>query len=814
MESEAEVTMGRVVLHVGGLHWATSAHGMERVLEGRPGVVGVEANAVSQTATVTFDKTRTTVDDLEAWVRDCGFHCAGESLPSHVCAPDAASEAIHGGAHHHPADAPASSEVAERASHGQVGHEAHLAGRSAQGAHAGHGGTAMSPHDAMGHGGHAGMSMAGMVRDMRNRFVVAAVLSVPIMLFSPMGRDMFGFGLPAPFGLRDDVVAFVLSLPVVFYSGWIFFDGALRALRNRTLDMMVLVALAIAAGWLYSVWVTFAGGGEVFYEAAAVLTTFVLLGHWFEMRARGGANDAIRTLLDLAPPRATVIRDGVEVDLPTSEVVVGDLVLVRPGSKVPVDGVVRDGQSEVDESMVTGESLPVAKDPGSQVIGASMNTTGTLRVEATKVGSDSALAQIVALVQQAQNSKAPGQRLADRAAFWLVLVAILGGLATFAAWTLTGHSVQTALLFAITVVVITCPDALGLATPTAIMVGTGLGAKRGVLFKNATALEMSARIDTVVMDKTGTLTRGEPDVTEVVAIGGDPRLDLVAAVERESEHPLAAAVVAHAQAQGVRTVTATGFRNVPGHGATAIVDGHQVAVGNRRLMESLGIDKATAGAICDRIADQGQTAVFASVNNVVVAVIGLADAPRMSSAAAVRALHERGARVVMLTGDNRATAERIAAQLGIDTVIADVLPGDKAARIAQLQAEGRTVAMVGDGVNDAPALAQADLGIAIGAGTDVAIETADVVLMRSDPLDIPTALTIGRGTLRKMRQNLGWAVGYNAIALPVAAGVFAGIGLTLRPEIAALSMSGSSLIVAVNALMLKRLRLPDASTTP
>ncbi len=657
------------------------------------------------------------------------------------------------------------------------------------------------------------MSMAAMAADMRNRFVTAAVLSVPITLYSPMGRDLLGFGLPAPFGARDDVFALILSLPVVFYAGWIFFDGAARALRNKTLDMMVLVAVAIAAGWLYSLSVTLTGGGEVFYEAAAVLTTFVLLGHWFEMRARGGANDAIRTLLDLAPPRATVIRDGAEVEVPTSEVMVGDLVLVRPGSKFPVDGRVREGQSEVDESMVTGESLPVSKEPGSEVIGASINTTGTLRVEATKVGTDTALAQIVALVQQAQNSKAPGQRLADRAAFWLVLVAIVGGLATFLTWWLTGSTVQTALLFAITVVVITCPDALGLATPTAIMVGTGLGARRGVLFKNATALETSARVDTVVMDKTGTLTKGQPEVTHVHPIGDDPQLALVAAVERESEHPLASAVVAYALAQGISVRSADGFLNIPGQGATARVDGHRVAVGNRRLMESERIDLATAGAVQDGIADAGQTAVFAAVDGQVTAIIGLADAPRDTSAAAVRALHDQGVRVVMLTGDNRATADRIAAQLGIDTVIADVLPGDKAAQVASLQQAGHTVAMVGDGVSDAPALAQADLGIAIGTGTDVAIETADLVLMRSDPLDVPTALAIGRGTLRKMRQNLGWAIGYNTIALPIAAGVLAGWGLTLRPEAAALSMSGSSIIVAINALLLKRLRLPAQKDT-
>jgi P-type Cu2+ transporter len=414
-------------------------------------------------------------------------------------------------------------------------------------------------------------------------------------------------------------------------------------------------------------------------------------------------------------------------------------------------------------------------------------------------------------VQEAQNSKAPGQRLADRAAFWLVLVALVGGGLTLAVWLLAGASFATAMLFAITVVVITCPDALGLATPTAIMVGTGLGARRGVLFKNAAALETAARIDTVVMDKTGTLTKGEPEVTDVVVDGpeGDDILGLAAAVERESEHPLAAAVARHADTLAVPALAATGFRNVPGHGASAEVAGHRVLVGNAKLMADEGVDLGTLGERRDELAGSGRTAVLVAVDGRAVGVIALADAPRETSAAAVAALHEAGVEVVMLSGDNEATARRIAGQLGIDTVIAEVLPGDKAAKVTELQRSGKRVAMVGDGVNDAPALAQADLGIAIGAGTDVAIETADVVLMRSDPLDVPTALTIGRGTLRKMRQNLGWAVGYNAIALPIAAGVFEpAFGLVLRPEIAALSMSGSSFLVAVNALLLKRLRLP------
>ncbi|OIJ27626.1 heavy metal translocating P-type ATPase [Nocardioides luteus] len=772
------------VLEVSGVHWASSKSVAESVLGRRPGVLAVDANPVAQTATVTFDPDLTDVTQLRDWIIECGYHCSGQSVPGHICDP-LASPGDHAG---------------------HAGHAAHTDHEHAP---------TMSPHEAMGHGGHEGMSMADMVRDMRNRFLVALVLSVPILLWSPIGRDVFGFEAPAPFGLRDDVFSLILSVPVVFYSAWIFFDGAWRALRARTLDMMVLVAVAIGAGWLYSLGVTLTGGGEVFYEAATVLAAFVLLGHWFEMRARGGANDAIRTLLDLAPPRATVIRDGQAVDVPTAEVRAGDLLLVRPGAKIATDGTVEEGESEVDESMVTGESLPVHKAPGDAVIGATVNADGTLRVRATKVGADTALAQIVSLVQQAQNSKAPGQRLADRAAFWLVLVALVGGAATFLVWWASGAEVTTALLFAITVVVITCPDALGLATPTAIMVGSGLGAKRGILFKNATAIETSARIDTVVMDKTGTLTKGEPEVTDVVLgdVPGDidrtRLLALAGAVERESEHPLARAVVRHADRASVPQLRATGFRNITGIGAVAEVDGHRVAVGNRRLLESEGIDAGDLGPRRDEIAAGGRTAIFVAVDGQAVGVIGIADAVRETSAAAVAALHEAGVHVVMLTGDNRATADRIAAELGIDTVIAEVLPEDKADQITRLQAEGRVVAMVGDGVNDSPSLVQADVGIAVGAGTDVAIEAADVVLMRSDPLDVPVALVIGRGTLHKMRQNLGWAVGYNAIALPIAAGVFVpAFGLMLRPEIAALSMSGSSFLVAVNALLLRRLRLP------
>jgi len=781
------VSATSVVLHTGGLRFATEKAVLERVLGRRPGVLEVSANPASQTANVTFDPEKTSLADLRRWVEECGYHCAGQSVPDHIC--DAADEPT----------------VRAAMAHDAHGTEPPMRAASA--------GAMRSPHDAMGHGGQAAMSMDDMVRDMRNRFLVAAVLSVPILLWSSIGRQVLHFGVPAPFALRDDVFQLILSLPVIGYSAWIFFDGAFRALRARTLDMMVLVAVAIAAGWIYSVIITFRGGGDVFYEASTVLCAFVLLGHWFEMRARGGANDAVRALLNLAPSKATVIKDGNQVEVPTSELQVGDLLLIKPGAKVPVDAVVEEGTSDVDESVVTGESLPVSKAPDAALIGGSINTNGTLRARATRVGSDTALAQIVKLVQEAQNSKAPGQQLADRAAFWLVLVALVGGTLTLVAWLLAGRTFSQAMLFAITVVVITCPDALGLATPMAIMVGTGLGAKRGILFKNAAAIEAAARVQVVVMDKTGTLTKGEPEVTEVVTdgISEGQLLALAAALERDSEHPLAEAIVRRADSSGATRLAATGFENVPGHGARATVDGHRLAVGNARLMarEGIGIDGLIKKR--DEMAAEGRTVVMVAVDGRGVALIGISDTPRPTAKAAVAALAAQGVDGLMLTGDNRATAERIGRELGIREVIAEVLPGDKAGKIAELQREGKKVAMVGDGVNDAPALAQADLGIAIGAGTDVAIETADVVLMRSDPLDVAMAITIGRGTLRKMRQNLAWAVGYNAIALPIAAGVFQpAFGLVLRPEIAALAMSGSSLLVAVNALLLKRLKLPAA----
>jgi Cu2+-exporting ATPase len=664
----------------------------------------------------------------------------------------------------------------------------------------------------MGHG--AGMGMDAMVRDMRKRFLVTLVLGILVTLYSPMGTRLIGLELRAPLGLSNDMLTFFLATPAVLWGGQMFFVGAWRALRRRTLDMSVLVALSVGAGYLFSVAATFLFKGEVFYEAAVVLLTFILFGHWMEMRARAGASNAISALLDLAPPKATVIRDGKQMEIPTSEVQLGDTVLIRPGDKLPVDGEVLDGESTIDESMITGESVPVDKHAGDKVIGATINRMGSFRFRATKVGADTALAQIVKLVQIAQNSKAPAQRLADKAAQWLVAAAIVFGLATFAGWYWAAdETLVFALTLAITVVVIACPDALGLATPTAVMVGTGLGALNGILFKNATALEQTSRVRAIIFDKTGTLTVGQPKVVEVVLAPGAAAeaelLALVASAEQGSEHPIAQAMVDYAKAKSVSLTPVTSFEAIAGHGLRGTVGGRVVLNGNQRLMRDNGVELGELEARGEALQGAGRTLVYTAVDGRAAGLIAVADALRPTAKQTIAELHKLGVEVAMLTGDNQATADRIGKELGLDTVFAEVLPGDKAAKVKALQDQGKLVAMVGDGINDAPALAQADVGIAIGAGTDVAMETADIVLMKSDPYDVLGAMALSRATVRKMKQNLWWAAGYNTVAFPIAAGLFyPRFGLLLRPEIAALSMSGSSILVALNALALRWTKLP------
>ena len=790
--------MKGAVIEVGGLLSALSAAGVEKKLRQLPGVHHANVNYVSQSANVHYDDSRLTLEELKKRVVECGYHCRGEMVPAHVCEPTTPSggspaqhaHAAHGAPHDHATHEPAThAEHAHAPRPGKSGDEAAHAMQDMM-------------HD-MGHG--PGMSMQDMVRDMRNRFMVALIFSIPVMLYSPMG-EMFGT-FATPFGMDRKLFLFLVASAAIIYPAWPFFVAAWRAAKNGVLNMATLVVLSVGTGYGFSIAATFFFEGDVFYEASAVLLVFILLGHWLEMRARAGASDAIRSLMNLAPPKAMVFRDGREVEVGTADVIVGDIVVIRPGNKLPVDGEVFEGSSQVDESMLTGESMPVKKVPGDKVIGATINKSGSFRYKATKVGADTALAQIVKLVQEAQNSKAPGQLLADRASQWLVLVAIVVGVATFSVWYWwLGQPLIFALTLTITVFVIACPDALGLATPMAIMVGTGLGAMNGILFKNAAALENATKLTVVVFDKTGTLTLGKPEVVEIVtALGGSEAalLEVASAVEANSEHPLAHSILDRA---GVKSpVAATQFTNIDGQGAKAMVGGKTVLLGNRKLMDASSVAIGSLTAEAERLQGGGRTVVHVAVDGQLIGLIAIADASRPTSAETVRKLQAKGVKVAMITGDNQATAERIARELGIDIVLADVLPGDKAAKIKELQGQGHKVGMVGDGINDAPALTQADVGFAIGAGTDVAMESAQVVLMKSDPLDVVGAIELSRATLRKMHQNLAWAVGYNTIAFPLAAGVF--YPFTLSPEIAALSMSGSSAIVAINALMLKRTKL-------
>jgi len=780
--------MRRTTLEVGGLIAICDFLAVEKRLRAVPGVTSVDMNAASTTATVAYDEARTDAETIRRAIEDCGFRCGGESVPCHLCAPD--STVV-------PPSHPRAPSAARHEHHG----------------HSGAAAAAPAPaYDAMAHemGHGAGMDIAGMVRDMRNRFLISLVFTLPIFAMAPMG--MAAPLIAPPFGLDEDTAMFVLASAAILYPVWPFLVAAWRALRSGVLNMAVLVVLSVGTGYLFSVGSTFFFAGEQFYEAAAVLLVFILLGHWLELRARAGASAAIRALLDLAPPKATVLRAGGEVEIPTAEVELGDIVVLRPGNKIPVDGEVIEGESTVDESMLTGESMPVTKRVGDSVVGATINKSGTLRYRATRIGADTALAQIVKLVQEAQNSRAPAQLLADKASQLLVLAAILIGLITFAAWYWwLGSPLLFALTLTITVFVIACPDALGLATPMAVMVGTGLGAARGILIKNAGALEEATKLDVVVFDKTGTLTMGQPEVVELAPADGvavDEVLRVAAAVEQGSDHPLALAIVE--RAEGLDVPKIEGFLNLEGKGARAEVEGSAVLLGNRRLMEEEGVDFAGLAERAEALKGAGRTVVHVARSGRLLGLVAIADAPRPTARATIARLREKGVRVAMLTGDNAGTAQRIAGDLGIDIVLADVLPGQKVDKIRELQAQGLKVGMVGDGVNDAPALTQADVGFAIGAGTDVAIESADVVLMRSEPHDVVVAIELSRATLRKMHQNLWWAAGYNVVAFPLAAGVF--YPVLLSPEIAALAMSGSSALVAVNALLLKRTRLQEVGS--
>jgi Cu2+-exporting ATPase len=702
------------------------------------------------------------------------------------------------------------------------GHGAHVhpsahAGHGAPGGHGG--GAAPDPHvhaEHQGHGGHAGHDKheGHSVAMFRDRFWLSLALTLPTLVWGHMIPGALGVHAPAFPGSRW--IPSVFGTAVFVYGGTPFVVGAWREIRDRLPGMMTLIALAISVAFVFSAAVTAGYAGMPLWEELATLVTIMLLGHWLEMRSITQAQGALGEIAKLLPDTATRVRvhEGKEhtEDVPVADLRTGDLVLVRPGQNVPVDGIVRAGESAVNEAVLTGESRPVGKRPGDKVIAGASNGAGSLRVEVTGTGERTALAGIMRLVEQAQRSRSRAQALADRAAFWLTWIALGAGALTFAGWLAAGATAAYAVERLVTVLVIACPHALGLAVPLVIAISTTLGARAGLLVRDRRGLEEARNLTTVVFDKTGTLTRGEfgvVGITTADGMPGDEALRLAGAVEGDSEHPIAQGIVRTARERGLAAGGATAFEALPGRGVRAKVDGRVLHVGGPALLRSLAIEPSPeVAAAATAAGDRGQTVVYlvddASGRARVLAALAVADVIRPESPDAVRALHDQHVQVVMMTGDSRAVADAVAGELAIDTVFAEVLPGEKAGKVEQLQRGGARVAMVGDGVNDAPALVTADVGVAIGAGTDVAVEAGDIVLVRSDPRDVPRIIALSRASYRKMVQNLWWAAGYNIVAIPLAAGVLARWGIVLSPAIGAVLMSLSTIIVAVNAQFLRR----------
>jgi len=661
------------------------------------------------------------------------------------------------------------------------------------------------------------------IRNLRNRFILAAVLGLTILALSLPWSPSFAGKL---------YLLWALATPVQFWAGLRFYRGAWGALRHRTADMNTLVAVGTSAAYFYSVvavlfpalFAATGRGADVYFDTAAMIIALILLGRFLEARARGQTSEAIKKLVGMQPRTALVVRDGKETEILVDDVQVGDLILVRPGERVPVDGIIRKGYSAIDESMITGESIPVEKKADDEVIGATINKMGSFEFEATKVGKDTTLAQIIGLVEEAQGSKAPIQRLADIIASYFVPIVISIAIITFIIWYFVGPApaLTLALLNFIAVLIIACPCALGLATPTAIMVGTGKGAEHGVLIRSAEALERSHQINTVLLDKTGTLTRGKPEVTDIIAVSPssqDEVLQLAASAERGSEHPLGEAIVRAASERKLEVSTASDFKAIPGHGVEASVKDKQVLLGNLKLIKDRGLSLNGLENEAEHLWEKGKTVMFLGIDSQLTGIIALADTLKPNAREALAELHKMGIEAVMLTGDNRRTAEAIAQEVGIDRVVAEVLPEHKAEEVKKLQEEGKVVAMVGDGINDAPALAQADVGIAIGTGTDIAMETGDITLISGDLSGIVTAISLSKRTIRTIRQNLFWAFAYNTALIPIAAGIlylaFGNTGVPsglhfvlgdygfLNPILAAAAMAASSITVVLNSLRLR-----------
>jgi P-type Cu2+ transporter len=664
--------------------------------------------------------------------------------------------------------------------------------------HAGHGEPAA-------HDRHAGHSVA-MFRD---KFWITLLLSIPTLLWSGMVQHMLGFSAPTFPG--SEYVPALFGTAVYFYGGLVFVKGGLQELRDRKPGMMTLISLAITVAFVFSLAVTLGYPGEALWWELASLVTIMLLGHWIEMRSISQASGALRELARLLPSTAQRIVGETIEDVEISALREGDLVLVRPGASVPADGIVQSGKSDVNESMITGESVPVAKAEGAKVIAGTVNGSGSLRVTVTGTGERTALANIMRLVEQAQTSRSRAQALADRAAFVLTIVAVVTGALTFAVWLAVGATGAFAVERLVSVLVIACPHALGLAVPLVAAISTSLGAQSGLLIRDRRGLEEARNLTTVVFDKTGTLTRGEFRVVDIATDGSltaDAALRAAAAVERDSEHTIAQGIVKSGEEKNLSVPKADKFEAIPGRGVKAIVEGREFYMGGPAMLKRLAVTPpAAVREAADRAAERGQASIYLLTPKAAVAAFTIADAVRPESRAAIQRLHEQRIEVVMLTGDAKAVANAVAGDLGIDTVFAEVLPGDKVDKIKELRAQGKRVAMVGDGVNDAPALLTADVAVAIGAGTDVAVEAGDVVLVRSDPRDVPRIIALSRASYRKMMQNLWWAAGYNIVAIPLAAGILASRGILLPPAFAAVLMSASTVIVAINAQLLRRARL-------
>ena len=744
--------MENTSLKLRGMSCASCANNIEDAIRSVPGVEACSVNFAAEQASVTYDSGKTDIATIQAAVDEAGY--SAQPMQDDVLAPE---------------------DDAERRA------------RQAEN------------------------------RDLTRKVWLSGIVSAVLVIGSLPA--MTGVSIPfIPMWLHHPWLQLALTAPVQFWAGGSFYVNAWKALKRHTATMDTLVAIGTGTAYLYSLFPTFfpqwfiAQGlsPDVYFEAAAVIIALILLGRLFENRARGQTSEAIRKLMGLQARTARVIRNGKEVDVPIATVALGDIVLVRPGETIPVDGEIVEGSSTIDEAMVTGESIPVKKRSGDEVIGATLNKTGSFKFRATRIGKDTFLAQIVKLVQQAQGSKAPIQRLADQVTGWFVPAVITIAIATFILWYNLMGNVTMALITTVGVLIIACPCALGLATPTSIMVGTGKGAENGILIKGAESLELAHKLQTIVLDKTGTITQGKPTVTDYITINGTADrnelklLRLAASVERNSEHPLAEAVVQYAQSQGVELADAQEFEAIAGSGVQAMVSERSVQIGTNRWMNDLGINTSSLQQQWDRLEYLGKTVIWIAIDGKVEAIMGISDAVKPASTEAIRTLQRMRLEVVMLTGDNRRTAEVIAREVGIKRVIAEVRPDQKAAQIASLQAEGKLVAMVGDGINDAPALAQADVGIAIGTGTDVAIAASDITLISGDLQGIVTAIQLSRATIRNIRQNLFFAFIYNVAGIPIAAGILYPIfGWLLSPMIAGAAMAFSSVSVVTNALRLR-----------